>query len=334
MAATLKKSRAPPAAVREVSSCLAPPPPPSPAACRHRWLCSRLFHHPRSSHALLAPPSQVRAVAVCRPPVANDRRRLSAAPGEPLQELDILQPDEALPAGAPDASLCRDISVEREGRGAVLRLPLYGYRGGADLEQLCEREVAPLLQRLLAGESCAVIAYGQTGALGRRRAGCLPPPRSHAYWHRCRPPNGHIPRALHVPSRPCCHAPCLQARARATPWAQSATKMGRRRSRTRVGDSWTARAVQRAWMQSGACLSGSSLPSRCLPLGSSFSCCLPERPRAPPAAVGAFCCRRVFELAREEGVRGLEVSFAAVEVRRASCLMSGEEALQWVLNLV
>jgi len=31
--------------------------------------------------------------------------------------------------------------------------------------------------------------------------------------------------------------------------------------------------------------------------------------------VGAFCCRRVFELAQEEGVRGLEVTFSAIEVR-------------------
>lgn len=36
---------------------------------------------------------------------------------------------------------------------------------------------------------------------------------------------------------------------------------------------------------------------------------------APPHWVGAFCASSVFELAREEGVRGLEVSFAAIEVR-------------------
>lgn len=114
---------------------------------------------------------QVRAVAVCRPVVQHDSRRLSAAgaPASALQELDILQPDEAPPASAADADLYRDISVEREGKGSVLRLPLYGYRGGAGAGTLCEREVAPLLQRLLAGESCAVIAYGQTGAL---LAGC------------------------------------------------------------------------------------------------------------------------------------------------------------------
>lgn len=172
-------------------------------------------------------------MAVCRPPVANDRRRLSAAPGDALQELDILEPDAALPQGAPDADLCRDISVEREGRGTVLRLPLYGHRGGAGLEQLCEREVAPLLQRLLAGESCAVIAYGQTGArlwcllaqsqLGIQRAWC----QAQAMPHAAALGTCFIPAKTALLPH--------QARARASPWARSVTTMGRRRSRTRVG---------------------------------------------------------------------------------------------------
>lgn len=35
-----------------------------------------------------------------------------------------------------------------------------------------------------------------------------------------------------------------------------------------------------------------------------------------PSAVGTFCARRVFELARERGVRDLEVSVAVVEIYR------------------
>lgn len=185
----LKKTRAPPASVREVSSCSCA----AAARLRLRRFCplelltltqllgrSILVCQPRHARGnsllfLLAPPClQVRAVAVCRPVVDNDSRRLSAAgaPTSVLQELDILEPAEQLPAGSPDADLYRDISVEREGsRGSVLRLPLYGYRGGAGVHELCEREVAPLLQRLLAGESCAVIAYGQTGAWRNSPAG-------------------------------------------------------------------------------------------------------------------------------------------------------------------
>ena len=100
---------------------------------------------------------QVRAVAVCRPPSDHDRLRLGG--GASLAELDIAPPSDGVPADSPDADLLRDISLGRE----VLRLPLYGYHG-ADLALLCQREVAPLIQRLLVGESAAVIAYGQTGA--------------------------------------------------------------------------------------------------------------------------------------------------------------------------
>jgi hypothetical protein len=105
----------------------------------------------------------VRAVVVCRPPVANDSWRLTTVGGDasaPLAEIDVVAPED-VPADAPDASLLRDISL---GKDVRLRLPLFGHRG-ADSTQLCEREVAPLLRRLLAGESAAVIAYGQTGAV-------------------------------------------------------------------------------------------------------------------------------------------------------------------------
>lgn len=122
---------------------------------------------------------QVRAVVVCRPPGAGTSRRLSAAAAAEgaLSELDISDPVASgeLPPDAPDADLCRDVAVGRE---AALRLPLYGYRGAA-AEGLCQREVAPLLRALLAGESAAVIAYGQTGGmLGRctHTAPCQVPP--------------------------------------------------------------------------------------------------------------------------------------------------------------
>jgi hypothetical protein len=105
----------------------------------------------------------VRAVVVCRPPGACDSRRLSSAAAAEgaLSELEISDPVAAgeLPADAPDADLCRDVAVGRE---AALRLPLYGH-GGAPAEGMCRREVAPLLRALVAGESAAVIAYGQTG---------------------------------------------------------------------------------------------------------------------------------------------------------------------------
>lgn len=109
-------------------------------------------------------------MVVCRPPIAHDIHRLggdaSAASGTPA-ELDIL-PAEDAPADAPDADLLRYIAVGKD-RDHAVRLPVYGYRGGADGAALCEREVAPLLARLLAGESSAIIAYGQTG----QRQGCL-----------------------------------------------------------------------------------------------------------------------------------------------------------------
>ncbi|KAI3433822.1 hypothetical protein D9Q98_003626 [Chlorella vulgaris] len=108
---------------------------------------------------------QVRAVGVCRPPGPWDSRRYSssaAAASEALTELNISDPATSgeLPADAPDAGLCRDIAV---GADTVLCMPLYGHRGAA-AELLCEQEVAPLLRRLLSGESAAVIAYGQTGS--------------------------------------------------------------------------------------------------------------------------------------------------------------------------
>lgn len=97
-------------------------------------------------------------MVVCRPPIAYDARRLGGDTGA-LSELEIRTPA-SLPADAPDPDLCRDITV---GKGILLRMPLYGYLGGAEASQLCEREVTPLLQRLLAGESSAIVAYGQTG---------------------------------------------------------------------------------------------------------------------------------------------------------------------------
>lgn len=116
-------------------------------------------------------------MVVCRPPVAHDSRRLSAVGsaaaggGFGLEELDITDPAAGgeVPLGAPpDADPIRDIAV---GKDAVLRMPLYGHRG-APAADLCRREVAPLLARVLAGESAAVIAYGQTGGgVGGRRAG-------------------------------------------------------------------------------------------------------------------------------------------------------------------
>lgn len=108
---------------------------------------------------------QVRAVVVCRPPIAHDLHRLggeaAAAAGAPA-EVDIL-PAEDAPPDASDADLLRYISVGKE-RDHAVRLPVYGYHGGGDAAALCEREVAPLLARLLAGESSALIAYGQTGS--------------------------------------------------------------------------------------------------------------------------------------------------------------------------
>lgn len=127
---------------------------------------------------------------VCRPPLELDRQRLLGAAGAStapaaLEELCISPPDDSCTepllggaAAAPDAGrdggLQRDISLPGAAAAAagahgqaapVLRMPLYGHRGGAGLEELCDRELAPLLDGLLAGESCAVICYGQTGAL-------------------------------------------------------------------------------------------------------------------------------------------------------------------------
>jgi hypothetical protein len=100
--------------------------------------------------------------------VATDSRRLTTVSGDanaPLAELKVVAPED-VPADAPDAGLLRDISLGKDalGKDVRLRLPLFGHRC-ADSTQLCEREVAPLLQRLLAGESATVIAYGQTGPL-------------------------------------------------------------------------------------------------------------------------------------------------------------------------
>ncbi|KAL4437091.1 hypothetical protein ABPG75_004230 [Micractinium tetrahymenae] len=167
---------------------------------------------------------QVRAVVVCRPPIAHDARRLggeaAASAAEALAELDILAPDDLTPddlaSDSPDADLERYIAVGKD-RDHAVRLPLYGYRGGAGAAALCEREVAPLLARLLAGESSAIIAYGQTGS----------------------------------------------------------------------GKSYTMGTEQ---------YSKGTAPA--------------------PHSVGAFCARRVFELARERGVRDLEVSVSVVEIYR------------------
>lgn len=119
-------------------------------------------------------------MVVCRPPIAHDLHRLggeaAAAAGAPA-EVDIL-PAEDAPPDASDADLLRYISVGKE-RDHAVRLPVYGYHGGGDAAALCEREVAPLLARLLAGESSALIAYGQTG-------GCFGSPvtRQHRLaWH-------------------------------------------------------------------------------------------------------------------------------------------------------
>ena len=137
---------------------------------------------------------QVRAVVVCRPPVANDSRRLTVGGGgdgnAPLAEIEVAAPED-VPAVAPDASLLRDIALGKD----LLRLPLYGHRG-ADSTQLCEHEVAPLLQRLLAGESAAVIAYGQTGAVrcdGPLLALCPGDPRCCCAWR----PHRTLVHALH-----------------------------------------------------------------------------------------------------------------------------------------
>ena len=136
-------------------------------------------------------------VAACRPPVPNDSRRLSLAGGAaPLAELDFRQPspppspggaapadaaegllrDVVLPAGSGAGPAAGGASQGTSGGasgGAVFRLPVYGYLGGGDGRLLCEREVGPLVERLQAGESAAVLAFGQTGAC----AGVVPCPR-------------------------------------------------------------------------------------------------------------------------------------------------------------
>ena len=117
-------------------------------------------------------------MVVCRPPIPNDVRRLSggsaalasdaalAAAAAGLDELAIRPPAD-VPTDAPDAALARDIDLGT----TQLRLPLfYGHRGGASAEALCTREIAPLISRVLAGESAAIIAYGQVGAGGERGA--------------------------------------------------------------------------------------------------------------------------------------------------------------------
>lgn len=120
---------------------------------------------PALKHPCTYPPAwQVRAVVVCRPPIAHNLQRLggdAAAAAGTLAEVDILPADD-VPPDAPDADLLRYIAVGKE-REHTVRLPVYGYRGGGDAAALCDREVAPLLARLLAGESSALIAYGQTG---------------------------------------------------------------------------------------------------------------------------------------------------------------------------
>lgn len=180
-------------------------------------------------------------MAVCRPAVEHDSRRLSAAgaPASALAELDILVPDDAPPADSHrDAGLYRDISVEREGKGSVLRLPLYGYRGGAGADELCEREVAPLLRRLLDGESCAVIAYGQTGAAalgaGVAFVGRTCTPRHADEGLQSAGLTYGYCATFFVQFTPLLPHIAMQALARATPWAPRSTAMGRRPSRTRV----------------------------------------------------------------------------------------------------
>ena len=116
---------------------------------------------------------QLRAVVVCRPPLPSDRLRLGecVTPSSVAAEdelLAICEPEAGLEAAAAaaspdadaDACLLRDIGV---GKDVHLRLPTYGWQG-APSSELCEREVAPLLQRLLGGESVAIVAYGMTGA--------------------------------------------------------------------------------------------------------------------------------------------------------------------------
>lgn len=127
--------------------------------------------------------------------------------------------------------------------------------------------------------------------------------------------------------RVCAALPCTsQAAARATRWAQRSWRRGRRRSITAVGGGRPARvpvalrqpslhfrrraltARAAATSAFGRCCRNASKPCRCWPT-------LPWR---APTAVGAYCARRVFELAGADGVRDPEVSFAAVEVSWAA----------------
>lgn len=234
MKPTALKRRLPAAERQVLNRCRPPPPLCCCRRCRRHWLHAAALLPPLCHRncgfmpplPCPLPALQVRAVVICRPPVLNDRRLLP--PGaDALLELEVLPPAEALPAGAPDADLLRDICLAREGakEGATLRLPLFGYHGGAGGAQLCVREVAPLLRRLLAGESAAVIAYGQTGSgksytMGTERydEGQAPAPHSGACGAtcraaagaavlqfcrpRCRPSRAALPAAAPLPA--CC----------------------------------------------------------------------------------------------------------------------------------
>lgn len=155
-------------------------------------------------------------MAVCRPPSA------------PEAEIEILPPTE-LPDDAADADLLRDVCAGQH----TLRLPMYGHHG-ADASQLCAQEVAPLLDRLSAGESSAVIAYGQTGAgksftMGTERyeEGQGPAPHSGERqwaallrWDTCK--SGALPRRASSTLTAACPTVCPPACVQWAPFARSA----------------------------------------------------------------------------------------------------------------
>lgn len=86
----------------------------------------------------------VRAVAVVRPPHPAERTSLTG-----LVSVERLEDDDGYSIKCGDATFAFP--------------EVYGYQS-EDLDSLCSREVEPLLQGCLAGESAAIIAYGQTGA--------------------------------------------------------------------------------------------------------------------------------------------------------------------------
>jgi len=97
----------------------------------------------------------VRTVAVVRPP----------QPSEQLANLLL-----SVAVTRPQGNLENDADVQGRESYAIncgghsFHFPaVYGYQGD-DLDSLCQREVEPLLQGSISGESSACIAYGQTGA--------------------------------------------------------------------------------------------------------------------------------------------------------------------------